>query len=113
MSILSYIPSVFIAGFIIVIGSVFANLAEKVIDGSIRASGLKVTFAGTLAKYAIMLTAILAALNQLDIISTFTNAIFIGIVGALSLAFGLAFGLGGKDAASRVIEKIENDFTKK
>lgn len=113
ISILNYLPSVFIAAFIVIIGAVIANFAEKFIDGSVRAAGLKMTFAGTLSKYAIMFTAILAALNQLDIITVFTNAIFIGIVAALALAFGLAFGLGGKDAASRAIEKIERDFTKK
>jgi len=113
VSILNYLPSVFIAGFIIIIGNIFGNFAEKVIDGSVRASGLRVSFAGALAKYAIMFTAILAALNQLDIITVFTNAIFIGIIAALALAFGLAFGLGGKDAAARAIEKVERDFTKK
>lgn len=113
LSILGYLPSVFIAGFILIIANVFANLAEKAIDGSARAAGLKVLFAGTIAKYSIMLTGILAALNQLGIISVFANALFIGIVAALALAFGLAFGLGGKDAAGRVIGKIEDDFTKK
>lgn len=113
VSILSYLPSVFIAGFIIVIGNIFANFSEKVIDGSVRASGLRVSFAGALAKYAIMITAILAALNQLNILSVFTNALFIGIVAAIALAFGLAFGLGGKEAASRAIERVEKDFSKK
>lgn len=113
ISILNYLPSVFIAGFIIVIGHIFGNLAEKVIDGSVKASGLRVTFAGTLARYAIMFTAILAALNQLNIITVFTNALFIGVIAALALAFGLAFGLGGKGAAERAIEKLEKDFTKK
>lgn len=113
LSILSYLPSVFIAGFILIIANVFANLAEKVIDGSARAAGLRVSYAGTIAKYAVLLTGVLAALNQLGIISVFANALFIGIIAALALAFGLAFGLGGKEAASRAIEKIENDFTKK
>lgn len=113
VGILNYIPSVFIAGFIIIIGSILANFVEKLIDGSVRAAGLKISIAGTIAKYAIMLTAILAALNQLDIVTTFTNTIFIGFIGAISLALGLAFGLGGKDAAERAIEKIERDFTKK
>lgn len=113
VNILSYLPSVFIAGFIIVIGNVLANLSEKVIDGSVRASGLRVTFAGALAKYAIMFTAILAALNQLNILTIFTNSLFIGVIAAVALAFGLAFGLGGKDAASRAINKLEKDFTSK
>ena len=60
-----------------------------------------------------MFTAILAALNQLNIITVFTNALFIGVIAALALAFGLlAFGLGGKGAAERAIEKLEKDFTK-
>lgn len=113
VSILSYLPSVFIAGFILIIANIFADLAEKAIDGSVRAAGFKTSFAGTIAKYAIVITGILAALNQLGIMSMFANTLFVGIVAALALAFGLAFGLGGKDAASRAIEKIERDFTKK
>jgi hypothetical protein len=113
VNVLDYLPSVFIAAFILIIANIFADLAEKAIDGSVRAAGLRTSFAGTLAKYAIIITGILAALNQLGIVSLFANALFIGIVAALALAFGLAFGLGGKDAASRAIEKIERDFTKK
>lgn len=113
VGILNYLPSVFIAGFILIVGNILANLVEKLIDGSVRAAGLRVSIAGTIAKYAIMVTAVLAALNQLDIVTTFTNTIFIGFIGAVSLAIGLAFGLGGKEAAARAIERIEKDFTKK
>lgn len=113
VSVLNYLPSVFIAGFVLIIANIFANLAEKAIDGSARAAGLNASFAGTIAKYAIMLTGILAALNQLGIMASFANALFIGIVAALALAFGLAFGLGGKDVAGRALEKMERDFTKK
>lgn len=113
VGVLNYLPSVFVAGFILVIGNIFANLAEKFIDGSVRAAGLKVSFAGTVAKYAILFTTILAALNQLDILTVFTDRLFTGIIAALALAFGLAFGLGGKEAASRAIERLESDFTKK
>ena len=101
------------AGFILIIANIFGGLAEKAIDGSVRAAGLRASFAGTVARYAIILTGVLAALNQLNIVTMFTNTLFIGIVGALALAFGLAFGLGGKEAAARAIEKIERDFTKK
>ncbi|MEI6352466.1 MAG: hypothetical protein WCO35_00835 [Candidatus Nomurabacteria bacterium] len=113
VSILNYLPSVFIAGFILIISVIFGGFAEKVIDGSVRAAGFHASFAGTLARYAIIFTGILAALNQLDIMVIFTNTLFIGIIGALALAFGLAFGLGGKDAAARAIDRIERDFTKK
>lgn len=113
LSILSYLPSVFIAGAILVVGILLADFVEKIIDGSIRAAGLKVSIAGTVAKYAIVVTSILAALSQLNVMIVFTNTIFIGFIASLSIALGLAFGLGGKDAAARAIERIEKDFTKK
>lgn len=113
LGILSYLPSVFIAGAILIVGILLADFVERLIDGSLRAASLKVSIAGTVARYAIILTSILAALNQLNIVPTFTNAIFIGFIGAVSLALGLAFGLGGKEAAARAIDRIEKDFTKK
>jgi len=112
LQIVSYLPNVFVAGFILIIASVLANFTEKVIDGSVRSVGMKAGYAGSIAKYAIIFTGVLAALSQLNIIEIFANALFIGIVSALSLAFGLAFGLGGKDAAARAIEKIGNDCSK-
>jgi hypothetical protein len=113
LQIVNYLPNVFVAGFILVITSVLASFTEKVIDGSVRSVGIKAGFAGTVAKYAIVFTGVLAALSQLNIVDVFANTLFIGIVAAVSLAFGLAFGLGGRDAAARAIEKIEDDFMKK
>jgi hypothetical protein len=37
--------------------------------------------------------------------------LFTGFVAALAIALGLAFGLGGKDAASRAISKISGDMS--
>jgi len=112
LEIVSYLPNVFVAGFILIIASVLANFTEKIIDGSVRSVGMRAGYAGSIAKYAIIFTGILAALSQLEIMDLFAEALFIGIVAALSLAFGLAFGLGGKDAAARAIEKIGNDCSK-
>ena len=42
------------------------------------------------------------AINQIGIAATLVNILFVGIVAALSLAFGLAFGLGGRDVAAEL-----------
>ena len=48
--------------------------------------------------------AIVVAINQLGIATNLINTLFTGFVGALALACGLAFGLGGRDLASRSLE---------
>ena len=47
------------------------------------------------------------ALTQLGIASAIVNAAFILILGGLALAFGLAFGLGGKDFAAKYLRKFD------
>jgi hypothetical protein len=59
------------------------------------------------AKYAILTLAIFMALSQLGIAKSIVNAAFILILGGLALAFGIAFGLGGKEFASKYLEKFD------
>ena len=54
--------------------------------------------------------AILAALAQLQVATAFLQTLFMGIVIALSLALGLAFGLGGQQAAARYLEHIRGSI---
>jgi hypothetical protein len=57
--------------------------------------------------------AFLAALVQLGIAQTMIQTLFTGFVVMLAIAGGLAFGLGGKDAAADVINKIKKDIENK
>jgi hypothetical protein len=50
------------------------------------------------------MTAIVVALNQVGIASDLVNILFIGVVAALALGFGLAFGLGGRSVAERLTQ---------
>ena len=51
-----------------------------------------------------MAFAIVVAVNEIGIASTLVNTLFMGFVGALALAAGLAFGLGGRDTAAKIVE---------
>jgi hypothetical protein len=44
------------------------------------------------------------AINQLGIATNLITTLFTGFVSALAIALGLAFGLGGRDLASRTLE---------
>ena len=109
--VLLYLPQVIVAVLILVLAAIVAETARNIISGSARAAGAHSgNLAGTVAKYAIWVTAILAVLNQLGVASEFVQTLFTGIVVALALGLGLAFGLGGKEAASRTIERIRSEI---
>jgi hypothetical protein len=107
--VIGYIPNVIVAVLILLVGAVLAQVAEGVVSGSARAAGISSAgFVGTMARWAIWIFAILAALEQLQIAQAILQTLFTGVVVALALAFGLSFGLGGQEAAGRFIEKTRD-----
>ncbi len=112
--IVSFLPQVIVAVFILLVAAVIAEVAQGVVAGSARAAGIRSAgFAGTAAKWAIWSFGIIAALSQLNIATAYFQTLFTGLVVALSLAFGLSFGLGGQEAAARFIEKTREGMNNK
>ena len=110
--VLLYLPQVIVAVLILVLAAVVAEAAKNIIAGSARADGSRSgNLAGTVSKDAIWVTAIPAVLNQLGVATEFVQTLFTGIVVSLALGFGLAFGLGGKEAAARTIERVRSEIT--
>ena len=110
-SILGYLPNVIAGGAILLIGLVLAHFLSNVVKGSLKAAGF--AFADSVAvivRYAIIIFALLATLTQLGIAGTMINTLFIGLVAFLAIAGGLAFGLGGKDAALDLIDRIRKEL---
>lgn len=110
--VLDYLPSIIVAVLIIMVAAVVAEAMQKIVTGSAKAAGIiSANLAGNITKWAIWAFAILAALLQLGIAVSFINTLFTGIIIAISLALGLAFGLGGQDAAAKYIEKVKNEVS--
>lgn len=110
--VLVYLPEVIVAVLILLVAAVIADFLEKVVVGAAKAADIKsAAFAGKVTRWAIWVFAILAALFQLGIAAAFVQTLFTGIIVAASLAIGLAFGLGGQDAAARAIDKVRNDIS--
>lgn len=109
--VLTYLPNVIAAVLILLVAAVVAEFMQNIVTGSAKAAEItSARFLGSVARWAIWIFAILAALGQLNVASEFVGTLFTGIVIALSLAFGLAFGLGGQEAAARYIEKLRKDI---
>ncbi|MCB9810576.1 MAG: hypothetical protein H6779_01870 [Candidatus Nomurabacteria bacterium] len=105
--VVDYLPRVIVAVLILMVAAVVGRIAKKAIVASTESAGMsRPDLFGKIAYVAIITMAVLAALNQLNIASELIQPLFTGIVFAISLALGLAFGLGGKEAASRVIDSI-------
>lgn len=110
--VLLYLPQVIVAALILILTAIVAEVVRGLVSGSARAAGAHgANLAGTVAKYAIWITGIMAAMTQLGIATEMLQTLFTGIVIAISLAFGLSFGLGGKEAAARTIERIRSEIS--
>lgn len=106
-TVLSYLPQVIIALLILVLATVIADAVGKVVVGATKVVGVhSANMLGVVARYAVWIFAIVIALDKLGVFQYFGQILFGGLIVMLALAFGLAFGLGGKDAAARALERF-------
>lgn len=107
--VLSYVGHVVVAMAILLLGILAANFFANIIVSTVKASGLHSGDSlGTITKWAILVFTAIAALSQLQIATAFLQDLFRAIVAMLAIAGGLAFGLGGRDTAKKVLDSIEN-----
>ncbi|MEK7098087.1 MAG: hypothetical protein AAB906_04540 [Patescibacteria group bacterium] len=105
-----YIPDVLIAIMILVAGLLAGRAVSRVTE---RAAMSSTIFSGSsgllasLAKWAVIIFAVMASLSQLRIAADLIQILFAGFVSAATLAFGLAFGLGGKDRAKEFLDRYK------
>ena len=113
-AVLFYLPKVIIAAIVLVIATILADTMQKLVVASSKAANItSANMLGTITKYAIWIFAIIIALSELGIATYFMQVLFMGIVVMLAIAGGLAFGLGGKEAAAGAIQKISKDMSSK
>lgn len=110
-NVLSYLPNVFVAVFVLLTGLILGDFIDRVVTGASKMVNVaKSKLLGSAARTAIWVFAVLVALYHLGIAAVFSEMVFNGIVIALALAFGLAFGLGGVEHASEFIGQIKKDI---
>lgn len=111
---IGWLPNLIVAIAIFVVAIIVADIVEKIIRASVKKIGVNyVGFFGMISRWGIYVFAGLTILAQLGVAPSIINAIIFGFVGTLSLALGLAFGLGGKDAAAKLIQELKEKVSEK
>jgi hypothetical protein len=106
--VIDYYPNIFVSMIIFIATVYIADFSKKIIVGSMEKE--KVTysnFLGDIISSGTWILAILAILYQLQIVQTLVLAIFIGVIALIVISLGLAFGIGGKDVAKKILEDVE------
>jgi hypothetical protein len=102
---LLWIPNLVVAVIILVIAGLAANALGDLIRGATAQAGFdNPDLFATITRVAVWGFGIVVAVNQIGVAQTLVNTLFMGLVGALALAVGLAFGLGGRDTAGQIVQ---------
>jgi hypothetical protein len=103
--VLLWIPNLIVAAIVLLVAPLIARFVRSAIEVGAGEMGFtNAPLLGRIAEIAIVAFAVIIAINQIGIAANLVNILFIGIVAALALAFGLAFGLGGRDVAGQLAQ---------
>jgi small-conductance mechanosensitive channel len=101
---LMWLPNLVVAMVVLVLAGLAANALSSLVRGATAESGLgNPDLLASIARVAVWAFAIVIAVNQIGIATELVNTLFMASVGAVALALGLAFGLGGRETAAQIV----------
>lgn len=104
----SYLPHIIVAILVVIFGTLFARFINRLVFAWLHSIKFEqALIISTSAEYCIQILAIFIALEQLGIGMQLIHALFVIVFGAVFLALAIAFGLGGREWAARVIDQAQ------
>jgi small-conductance mechanosensitive channel len=100
---IAYIPSIVVAVLILFLAALLGNFLASVVRGATGSEML-----ASIARYAVLVYAVFAAITQLGIAVELMVPTFLILLGAIALALAIAFGIGGREVARDILEKAYN-----
>ena len=101
---LLWLPNAVVAMVVLVIGGLLASALSNVVRGAAAKSALgNAELLARVAGGLVWAFAIVVAVNQIGIATALVNTLFMAVVGAVALALGLSFGLGGRETAGEIV----------
>jgi hypothetical protein len=106
---LLWLPNLAVAIVVLIIGGLAANALAGLVRGATAEADLgNPHLLANIARVAVWAFAIVVAVNQIGIARELVNTLFMATVGAVALALGLAFGIGGRDTAAEMLREWYN-----
>ncbi len=110
--VLGFLPRVIVAALILIIATMVSEALSKAATATAKSMNLSsANMLGAVAKYSVWVFAFIIALGQLGVADYYMSVLFTGIVAMLSFGGALAFGLGGKEHASRFLSKLGEEVS--
>ncbi len=112
--VLGFLPRVIVAAFILIIATMVSDGLSKATTATAKSMSLaSAHMLGAVAKYTVWVFAFIIALGQLGVADYYMSVLFTGIIAMISFGGALAFGLGGRDAAEKFINKLSEEVSQK
>ncbi len=109
-----YIPNIIAAIFILILGMFVATLLKNIIQTIATNAGLsEEKLLGKIVEILVMVFVIVMALEQLNIGAKTLQLILSIVLGAIGLGIALAFGLGCKEIAGKIVAEFLDKIKKK
>ena len=103
---LLWLPNLAVGIVVLIIGGLLANAAAGLLRGATASAGFKhPELIANVGRVSVWIFAIIVAVNQIGIAQTLVNTLFMGAVALVTIALGLAFGLGGRELAGKLLNK--------
>ncbi len=106
-----YFGNVIVAVAILLVGLIAANFLADIVRAALMSAEQKSANAlASITRWAVIIMTVLTALAQLRVQTQFIQNLFTAIVAMVAIAGGIAFGLGGRDHAKKVLDAVEKDL---
>ncbi len=113
-SLAAYLPHIIVAILVVIFGTLFARFMNRLVFSWLHSIKFEhALIVSTSVEYGIQILAVFVALEQLGIGMQLIHSLFVIVFGAIFLALALAFGLGGREWAAKVIAEIADKKSKR
>lgn len=105
--IMAYVPTVLAGVITLMVGIFFAHIVSVFVRVVAANTDMpKPDMLSTFTKWAIVLMALTVFVDKIGLGYLFTGTPLLMMIGALALALGLSFGIGGRDHAAHYLDKL-------